>query len=156
MMGKMLSNWMTKKALIWAGAGVLSLAAIPAVGATAHRLTHKKAGVTHRTASHSTLHRATGKATALTTKSRKATGALSKHNTGKALAAVNSMHSGHAVASKSTKLGTHAKTGAKALSSKHKAKASGLSVASAHHSASHLGALESPTDLRASRKVAIR
>ena len=83
--------------------------------------------------------------------------ARAKPGTAKGLSAVTTMHSGHAAASKGAKLTSHTtKTSAKGLTSKHTPKASGLTVASARHSASHLGVLESPTDLRASRRQTTR
>lgn len=181
MIGKMFSNLLTKKAVIWAGVGLLSVAAIPAVGATVSHL-HRKAALTHRTTTPAKLHaKPTAKAAAkpLHTTSHRATAlAAASHNgaashTGTArhtssagarpLAAVTSMHSGHTALSKTakpaktTKLTTVTrKTPAKPLSSTRTPKPSALRVASASRSISHLGVLESPTDLRASKRVSIR
>jgi len=127
MIGKALSNLLGKKALAWVGAGILSAAAIPAVGAASSRLAHRKLGVTHRTVAATMHHRAasklgTVKKSPLHAAHKKAV-AL-KTRTGKAtpLAAVRSMHSGHATAGKLT-TGKHAlhATAKKLTTTRHRA-----------------------------------
>ncbi len=137
MFSSILGKYFAGKKLIWTGAAMLAIA-VPAVGATTHFV--KKASTTNRTPSHALVtHKATaksashaktkGKTTAKTTAKPTAKSSAKSSSTNRpgyplALAAVNSIHSGHASvspikSSASVKTTTTAHTAKKLSSTSH-------------------------------------